>query len=171
MNKVYIKDLIETLLEDHKKIAIKLEKIQTAIEEGTVSRVFLSNLAKSLTDVFFKEDTELYPILVRVQKIKEESTISLYETKRQVESREKGLSDLALHDDLGIQADLIAFAKSTLVIFKGLSECRTLLARGDKKALRNKWLEIQPVIEERLSYEETFLFPMVLDAVDQLGIK
>ena len=171
MNKVYIKNLIETLLEDHKNIANKIEEIQAGITNDTISHKSISSLAKALTDVFFREDTELYPILIRVQRVKEESTIALYETKKQVETREKGFSDFVLQDDLGIQSDLIAFAKSTLIIFRGLSECRSLLARGNKKAFHSKWQAVHTVVEERLSYEETFLFPMVLDAIDQIGIK
>lgn len=170
MKKTYIKNLIGGLLVDHKKISMLLEEIQSAAQDGTVTRKQVAGLSRTLTDLFLKEDTELYPILVRVQNVEQEKSISLFESKRQVESREKGLSEFIFQDDLGIQADLIAFAKSTLVIFKGLSECSTFLTHRELPAFQAKWREVYLVIEERLSYEETFLFPMVLDAIDQLGL-
>ena len=148
----------------------KIRKLLNTSSDGT--RAEIHRLNRLLKGHFFREDMELYPLVIRIFHLKNKTSskpVILFESSDEKQARERygigGASDSfweSAYDDRDMKSELVSFAKITLQVFEILSEYMNCHDRRGKCAdLNARIAGVLHILEARIEYEEEELFPKI----------
>ncbi|MEO5350467.1 MAG: hemerythrin domain-containing protein [Magnetococcus sp. YQC-3] len=171
MDKSSILETLDSLSSEHEVIAEEINRVKISIAKNTEStRNDVLRLSRALKIHFFREDMELYPIVMKVfcPSKERKSCVSMFETEEEKIAREQNcLSDeqkrtlwASDYDDRDARSELISFAKITLQLFEIIGEYLQGKS-GDRNTLDAKILGVIQILEARVEYEEMELFPKI----------
>ncbi|MEO5362513.1 MAG: hemerythrin domain-containing protein [Magnetococcus sp. DMHC-8] len=170
MSAASIGAILDSLSMEHAVIVDGISRVRTAIQTPrTCARPEVAQLCTMLKQHFFREDLELYPMLMSAFRRLEQAQkrVHIFEDAEEKLYREKLGTGREVtnywnsdYDDRDIKSELVSFAKITLQVFSVLDACL------DKKSAwcaeqDARVMGITHSLEARIEYEETELFPKV----------